>query len=175
MTIPAQAFGYIYPKDLRPGSVFRFRDNWAMLVAHEDSRTLLFLTLGGERAGHLLKLEPGMPKCLGVIPPFTWFPSVEDGASANDTERQATTLGLTPTGPVIIGKYTNGYGPEFFAFRLDGAVDRDWQAGGAGLRYVDWAAELQHPDRPFESLGRLFAVGDAEDRQAGTPPKAPIG
>jgi len=175
MTIPAQAFGYIYPKDLGPGSVFRFRDNWAMLVAYEDSSTLLYLMLGGERAGHLFKLEPGMPRCLGIIPPFTWFPAIEDGANASDTERQATTLGLTPTGPVIIGEHTNGYASEYFAFRLDGAVDRDYQIGGAGLRHADWTAELQHSDRPFESLGRLFVVGAAEDRQAGTRPKAPIG
>lgn len=163
MTIPVQAFGEIYPKDLRSGSVFKFRNSWAMLVSYEDGLTRELLILNGERAGQLLKLGPGIPKCFGIIPPFTWFPAVEDTASARDTGHQTTTLMLTPTGPVIIGANIDGYEREYFAFRLDGMVDRDYQAYGAGLRYANWTAELQRPEKPFESLGRLFSVSAAQD------------
>jgi hypothetical protein len=158
MAIPAQAFGEIYPKELRPGSIFKFRSNWAMLVTNEDGSTLDFLMLGGEHAGQLFNVTPGMPKCLGVIPPFTWFPALEEGAGASHTEHQTTTLTLTPSGPVIIGANTDGYDPKYFAFRLDGVVDRDYQPYGIGLRFSDWTVELQHPERPFESLGSLFSV-----------------
>ena len=163
MTIPVQAFSEIYPKDLRPGNVFKFRSSWAMLVTYEDRSTLDFLMLGGERAGQLFKLTAGMPKCFGIIPPFTWFPAIEDTASASDTGNQTTTLTLTPTGPVIIGANMDGYERDCFAFRLDGMVDRDYQAYGAGLRYANWTAELQRPEKPFESLGRLFSVSAAQD------------
>jgi len=158
MAIPAQAFGEIYPKDLRPGSIFKFRSNWAMLVTYEDGSTLDFLMLGGEHAGQLFNVGPGMPKCLGVIPPFSWFPAVEESAVASHTEHQVTTLTLTPSGPVIIGANMDGFDPKYFAFRLDGIVARDYEAYGIGLRFADWTAELRHPERPFESLGSLFSI-----------------
>jgi hypothetical protein len=165
MTIPVQAFGEIQPGDLQPGSVYKIRNDWALLVSYENRSARDLLMLSGEEAGWLVNINAGMRRCFGIIPPFTWFPTVEAVSSTVEKGRRTCTLMLAPNGLVIIGAKLNNFGdPEYYAFRLNGMVDRDYQPYGAEQRYADWAVELQHTDRPFQSLGRLFTVSETQNR-----------
>ena len=161
MSIPAHAFGEAYPKDLPQGSVFKFRGAWSLRVAggHDHSfQGLIFLE--GDHVGRLVKIGPGMPRCIAIIEPFQWFPAGAEGAAPGHIELQTATLTVTPNGPVIIGGDIDSdrFDTEYVAFRSDGTCDADYDRYGAGMRFAEWTGELQHSSRPFESLGRLFAI-----------------
>ena len=158
MRIPAHAFAEVYPKDLPLGSVFKFRRNWAMLVGYEEGVAQDLLLLTGDRAGQLLKLGHGMPKCPAVVAPFIWFPAVDEGTEPANADHRTTTLTLTNNGLVIIGADMESGDSDYYAFRPNGLVDRDYQVYGSGLRFTQWSAELAHRDQPFTSLGQLFRI-----------------
>lgn len=165
MTIPARAFCEIYPRDVQLGSLFRLRDEWAMLVGYEDVGERDFLLLTGDRTGHLQRLTTGMPKCLALAPPFSWFAAISSAADVRRSERQTAALTISPRGPIVIGAMPDRFGDhEYIAFGLDGVVDREYELDGAKLRLLSWTAELAHASRPFESLGTLLTVNLPEPR-----------
>lgn len=161
MSLPAAAFGELYPKELPLGSVFKFRESWALRVAHGPADSAYgFLMLEGEHTGELFLIDEGMARSVSVIAPFGWFPAVSQQAVSEHTGSQTATLALTDTGPVVIGieAVSSRFDPEYFAFRTDGSHDSAYGRFGLGPRFAIWSAELEHPARPFESLGQLFAI-----------------
>jgi hypothetical protein len=164
MALPVEAFAEISPAELTVGSVLKFRDSWALLVSYEDERTRDLLMLTGDRVGQLLSVTPGMPKCLTVVRPFSWFSSVDEQVTPERAEHRTAALTLTSDGPVIIGARLDVFGDEdYCAFDLDGSVNREHHTYDQGLRYSQWSAELQHQERPYWSIGRLFLVRVGQD------------
>lgn len=158
MALPAEAFAEISPSELKAGSVFKFGDDWALLVSYEDEITKDFLMLGGGRAGSIFRVPPDMPRFLTLKHPFSWYAALEEGASPVNTDHQTVVLTLTSRGPVVLGARHSNRGTEYFAFGLDGVVDREFQTHGVALRFTGWTAEVQHSDQPYKSLGRIFSV-----------------
>lgn len=155
--IPAQAFGEVQPNDLLLGSILKFRDCWSMLVGYEeDQRDLLMLT--GQYQGHLFKVPEGNRKYLAIISPFTWYPAIDVGIEPSNVDHRTTTLMLTAKGPVIVGAAVIRNDPEYRAFRMDGKIDREFEAEGSALRFVQWSAQLALNEAPYKSLGQLFEV-----------------
>ncbi|WP_386337613.1 hypothetical protein O4D10_12250 [Xanthomonas citri pv. citri] len=162
MSIPAQAFADRLPNDLSPGSIFLFRESWAMLVNNQQEETepvLTFLMLQGKHAGSLFKVGRGMAPCLTLAEPFGWFASVKEGIPPAHEVVDTASLSLTSAGPVIVGQIPNQEGGEI-AFGMDGQPLGD-HPSGAVKRFAQWSAELCHPTRPFVSLGRIFEVDRA--------------
>jgi hypothetical protein len=164
MVLPVEAFAEISPAELPVGSVLKFRESWALLVSYEDGRTRDLLMLTGDRVGQLFSVTPGMPKCLAVVGPFSWFSAVDEQTTPARAEHRTAALTLTAHGPVIVGARLDGFGDDdYCAFDLDGSVNREHQTYGLDLRYRQWSAELQHRDRPYRSIGRLFSVRVGQD------------
>lgn len=164
MSIPAQVFGEAYPSKILPGQLFKFRDSWALRVAHGNQKEIQgFVLLEGDRVGRLFKIGDEMPRCLAIMHPFTWFPSVDATAIPQREAMQTATLTLGSIGPVIIGcdLVGNGINSNCIAFDLDGRESENFDADGSEVRFAKWSVELQHPSRPFESLGTLLLI----DRQ----------
>jgi hypothetical protein len=167
MSIPAQAFGEAYPAKMSPGQLFKFRGFWALRVAYGNQTEIQgFVLLEGEYAGRLFKIGDGMPRCLAIVHPFTWFPSVEAAAIPQRDAMQTATLTVGSIGPVVIGcdLEGDGFDRNYIAFDLDGRESESFDAHGSVVRFAKWSVELQHPSRPFESLCTLLLV----DRQVGT-------
>ncbi|UYK67676.1 hypothetical protein NG831_05730 [Xanthomonas sacchari] len=159
MNVPAQAFVDSHPSSLSPGSLFLFRESWALLVNNQQEEAepvLAFLMLQGERAGSLFKVGDGMGRCLTLAEPFGWFASVKEGTPPTHDVVDTASLSLTPDGPVIVGQIPNQEGGKI-AFGMDGQPLAD-HPRGAVKRFATWSAELCHPTRPFVSLGRIFEV-----------------
>lgn len=164
MSIPAQVFGEAYPAKILPGQLFKFRGSWALRVAHGNQKEIQgFLLLEGDHVGRLFKIGDGMPRCLAIVHPFTWFPSVEATAIPQRDAMQTATLTVGSMGPVIIGGDLEGDGfdPNYIAFDLNGRESECFDAHGSVVRFPQWSVELEHPSRPFESLGTLLLI----DRQ----------
>ncbi|MGY0762364.1 hypothetical protein ACW3SO_00095 [Xanthomonas campestris] len=159
MSVPAQAFADRLPNDLLPGSIFLFRESWAMLVNNQQEEpepVLAFLMLQGERAGSLFKVGEGMTQCLTLAEPFGWFASVKEGVLPAHDVVDTASLSLTSDGAVVVGQIPNQLGDKI-AFGMDGQLRSDYPRG-AVKRFAKWSVELCHPSRPFVSLGRLFEV-----------------
>lgn len=157
MKLPAQALAEIYAKEVEPGRLFRFRDDWALRVTHDEGFEG-FLMLGGGNAGRVHMIGQGMAPSLALVAPFGWFPTV---ASDTEPSREATiplTLAITSVGPVLSGiDARSHFDDDYLSFGLDGrGVDV------ANLRrtsrYERWSAELCLDARPFTGLGTLFEV-----------------
>ncbi|KFA27618.1 hypothetical protein FQK02_13840 [Xanthomonas vasicola] len=161
MSIPAQAFADRLPNDLTPGSLFLFRESWALLVNNQQEEpepVLAFLMLQGERAGSLFKVGEGMTRCLTLVEPFGWFASVEEDVLPAHDGVDTASLSLTSSGPVIVGQLPSNWGDgDKIAFGMDGQPLGGYPRG-AVRRFAKWSAELCHPSRPFVSLGRIFEV-----------------
>ncbi|MFW9441156.1 hypothetical protein ACE8C5_21515 [Xanthomonas euvesicatoria] len=161
MSIPAQAFADRLPNDLSPGSIFLFRESWAMLVNNQQEEgdpVLAFLMLQGERAGSLFKVGEGMTRCLTLAEPFGWFASVKEVALPAHDVVDTASLSLTSHGPVVVGQMPSQWGDgDKIAFGMDGQPLGD-HPPGAVKRFATWSAEIFHPSRPFVSLGRIFEV-----------------
>lgn len=167
MSIPAQVFGEAYPGKMSPGQLFKFRGFWALRVAYGKQKDIQgFVLLEGDYAGRLFKIGDGMSRCLAIVHPFTWFPSVEATAIPERDAMQTATLTVGPTGPLIIGGEFEGdhIDSNYIVFEIDGRESESFDAHGSVVRFPKWSVELQHPSRPFESLGTLLLV----DRQGGT-------
>ncbi|MCC3255051.1 hypothetical protein [Xanthomonas campestris] len=161
MTFPAEAFAERIPQDLSPGSIFLFRESWAMLVnnQHEEAEPVLaFLVLQGERAGSLFKVGEGMTRCLTLAEPFGWFASVEKEVLPTHDVVDTASLSLTSAGPVVVGQMPSQWGDgDKIAFGMDGQPHSDYPPG-AVKRFAKWSVELCHPTQPFVSLGQIFEV-----------------
>ncbi|WP_036106857.1 hypothetical protein [Lysobacter capsici] len=161
MSIPAEVFGEEFPSEMLPGQLFKLRDSWALRVVFgNQTETKGFIMLEGDYAGRLIKIGSGMPRCLMIASSFTWFPAVEDGATPQRDANQTATLTVGPAGPVIIGGDVDGGGfdTDYIAFDLDGRQNASFDAHRSVVRFAKWSVELQHPSRPYESLGRLLLV-----------------
>lgn len=159
MSLPAQAFGLVEPVEIAPGSVFMFRGAWALRVARGPTGMFQgFILLTGEHAGRLSTIIPGMAKCVVVLQPFDWFAAVADNATPGSNGLRTATLTLAGDGPVVVCSDMDGYDPEYTAYRTDGSCDENYGQHGASVCFPQWSAELQHPSRPFASLGQLFTV-----------------
>jgi len=161
MSIPAQALSDRLPSDLSPGSIFLFRESWALLVNNQQEEAepvLAFLMLQGERVGSLFKVGDGMGRCLTLAEPFGWFASLKEGIPPAHDVVDTASLSLTPDGPVVVGQIHSQWGDgDKIAFGMDGQPLAD-HPRGAVKRFATWSAELCHPTRPFVSLGRVFEV-----------------
>jgi len=161
MSIPAQAFADRLPNDLSPGSIFLFRESWALLVNNQQEEAepvLAFLMLQGTHAGSLFKVGEGMAPCLTLAEPFGWFASVKEGSLPTHDVVDTASLSLTSSGPVVVGQMPSQWGDgDKIAFGMDGQPLVD-HPRGAVRRFATWSVELCHPTRPFVSLGHLFEV-----------------
>ncbi|SMQ94523.1 hypothetical protein [Xanthomonas fragariae] len=107
MSVPAQAFADRLPNDLWPGSIFLFRESWALLVNNQQEEVepvLAFLVLQGEHTGSLFKIGKGMSPCLTLAEPFGWFASVKEGVLPAHDVVDTASLSLTSDGPVVAGQ-----------------------------------------------------------------------
>ncbi|MBB4606498.1 hypothetical protein GGR59_002764 [Xanthomonas arboricola] len=161
MIVPAEAFAERIPQDLSAGSIFLFRDSWALLVdnqADPSEPSACFVMLQGDRVGTVFKVVQGMPPCLTLAEPFSWFPAVPQGAMPGHQPLETASLSVTPTGVVLVGGIPDRWGePDKFAFDMKGQFVGE-APRGAVRRFATWSAELCHPSRPIVSLGRLFEV-----------------
>ncbi|MEA9731854.1 hypothetical protein [Xanthomonas campestris] len=161
MSVPAQAFADRLPNDLLPGSIFLFRESWALLVNNQQEEAepvLAFLVLQGEHTGSLLKVGKGMPPCLTLAEPFGWFASVKEGVPPTHDVVDTASLSLTSAGPVVVGQMPSQWGDgDKIAFGMHGQPLGD-HPRGAVKRFAKWSVELCHPAQPFVSLGRIFEV-----------------
>lgn len=157
MKIPAQAFAQLYPKDLAPGRLFKFRDSWALRVSH-GAEVQGFLILEGERAGWVYPISPGMSQVVAIIEPFRWFPMVSVDAKPTMDADRTVTLTLTGNGPVIVGADSrDDWGSTYIAFGPDGQSIEE-QDHYHEVRFEQWSVELCHRDRPYSSLGALLVI-----------------
>ena len=157
MKIPAQAFAQRYPKDLKPGSLFKFRGSWALRVCH-GADFQAFLMLEGERAGWVFQLDAGMAQTVAIVEPFGWFPMVSIDAKPTLEADRTVTLTLTESGPVIVGADAqNDWDPTYLAFSINGE-GAEAQDLCRAMRFDQWSVELRHGDRPFVSLGTLLQI-----------------
>lgn len=156
MKFPAQAFAEVYPKDLAPGRLFKFREQWALRVSHAEEFEG-FLIFEGDHAGKVFQLGDGMARSLAIVHPFSWYPAVGD-AMASRSEVLTITLAVTSAGPVLTGSDARDhFGDEHLSFGLDGRVVEVPNLHRTS-RFEHWSAELFHDSRPFVSLGTLFEV-----------------
>lgn len=157
MKLPAQAFAEVHPKDLEPGRLFKFREQWALRVSHAEEFEG-FLIFEGDHAGKVFKIGDGMARSVAIVHPFNWFPVVAGDAMPSRSGAITITLAITSAGPVLMGSDARDhFGDDYLSFGLDGrGVD------GSDLHrascYEQWSAELLHDSRPFVSLGTLFEV-----------------
>lgn len=157
MKIPAQAFAQVYPGDLAPGSLFKFRGGWALRVSQGKEFQGLLL-LEGERAGWVIQIGTGMAQGLAIVEPFSWFPVVDGDAKPTLEADYTVTLTLTTEGPVIVGADArDDWGRTYIAFAIDGQ-DVETQDLYREMRFEQWSVELCHKDRPYSSLGTLLEV-----------------
>ncbi|CAD7347188.1 hypothetical protein [Xanthomonas arboricola] len=161
MTFPAEAFAERIPQDLSPGSIFLFREAWALLVdnqADPSDPTPCFVMLQGDRVGTVFKVVQGMPPCLTLAEPFAWFPAVPQGAVPGHQTLETASLSVTPLGVVLVGGIPDRWGDaDKFAFGMKGQFMGE-APRGAVRRFTKWSAELCHPSRPFVTLGQIFEV-----------------
>lgn len=163
--IPAQAFREAYPYRLLPGAVFLFRSFWAIRVAYSDSKTdQAFLILQGPNAGQLHRVGEGMARSLSLADPFTWFAVLDPSDPAEVQSMHSASLAIGEKGPVVVGGDSDG---DHYAFYLNGQPWDDYRAQVATVRFDRWSAHLSLEDRPFSSLGPIFAV-DRRRGQVGT-------
>ncbi|KLB10630.1 hypothetical protein, partial [Xanthomonas hortorum] len=124
MTFPAEAFAERIPQDLSPGSIFLFREAWALLVdnqADPGDSTPCFVMLQGDRVGTVFKVVQGMPPCLTLAEPFAWFPAVPQGAVPRHQTLETASLSVTPSGVVLVGGIPDRWGDaDKFAFGMKG-------------------------------------------------------
>lgn len=157
MNIPAQAFAQLYPKDLAPGRLFKFRDSWALRVSH-GAELQGFLILDGERAGWVFPLGPGMAQSVAIVEPFSWFPMVSVNTKPTMDADRTVTLTLTTEGPAMVGADSqNDWDPIHIAFGPDGQSIEEQDLYRA-VRFEQWSVELCHRDRPYSSLGTLLEI-----------------
>ncbi|WP_230598272.1 hypothetical protein [Xanthomonas albilineans] len=149
------------PQDLPLGSIFLFRDSWALLVddqADPNDPAACFVMLQGDRVGTVFKVVQGMPPCLTLAEPFAWFAAVPEAAMPGHQTLETASLSVTPSGLVLVGGIPDRWGDaDKFAFGMKGQFMGD-APRGAVRRFEKWSAELCHPSRPFMSLGKLFEV-----------------
>lgn len=157
MFFPAQAFGEAYPRDLPVGSLFRFHEFWHLRVGSENELGSM-LSLEGPYAGQLIRLGQGMAKSVAIVAPFGWFPTIDEGTLASNSNHRTTALTLTGDGIRIIGGRTDHGDVDYLAYRLDGTLDEHYRDEGVGTRFLVWSAQLAHSEKPFVSLGRLLTV-----------------
>lgn len=155
--VPAQAFAQLYPKDLAPGGLFRFRGSWALRVAREADFHA-FLMLEGERAGDVFELAEGMAEEVAIVQPFGWFPMMSLTASPTQKDDWPLTLALTEAGPAIVGAYSrNDWTPRNLAFSPKGECIETVELYRTA-RFDQWSVEVCHIDRPYQSLGTLLQI-----------------
>lgn len=161
MVFPAEAFADRMPQEMSPGSIFRLRDSWAVVVNYmssDDSAAPGFIMLQGDRIGTLFRLSDGMAPCTTLSDQFSWFPAVKPGAIATGDGPETSSLTLTKDGPVIMGKDPERWGKrDTFAFDSKGVLLADVPQG-AVKRFSRWTAELCHPSHPFVTMGQIFEV-----------------
>lgn len=161
MKLPARAFAEIYPQDVQPGQLFKFRGTWALRVVHlDDAHGVLMLS--GERAGWVHKIAPGMSTVIALTSPFGWFPAVSTEDLPTVDAAVTATLMISAAGPAICGvrEDRGSFDPEHLVFGPDG-VAQDADGIHRTSRYEKWSAELVIEDRPFVSLGTLFEMDRA--------------
>lgn len=157
MKIPAQAFAQVYPRDLTPGSLFKFRGGWALRVS-QGAEFQGLLLLEGERAGWVIQLGAGMAQCVTIVEPFSWFPMVDVDAKPSLEADQTVTLTLTADGPVIVGlDARDNWDRTYIAVGPDGQ-GVEAQDLHRAMRFEQWSVELCHKDRPCSSLGTLLEI-----------------
>lgn len=157
MKIPAEAFAQRYPKDLKPGALFKFRGRWALRVSH-GADFQAFLMLEGERAGWVFQLDGGIAQTVAIVEPFGWFPMVAIDAKPTLEADRTVTLTLTESGPVLVGADArNDWDPAYIAFKINGD-ETEVQELYRAMRFDQWSVELRHRDRPFDSLGTLLQI-----------------
>lgn len=159
--LPAQAFAEARPNELLLGTLFNFRGNWAMRVAYSESQTdQAFLILQGSHAGHVYRMDKGMPRALCIAKPFTWFATIDLDDPADHEALRTASMAIAENGPLIVGGGQDG---DHVAFDLAGQPWEDYHSQAALKRFDRWGAQLALNERPFHSLGVLFSV----DRRVG--------
>lgn len=162
MKIPAQAFSQVAVSDLAPGSLFIFRDRWAVRVS-SDADFQGFVLLEGERMGRVFQLASGTAHSIAIMSPFAWFPALSLDAKPMVETNRTPALTLTCDLPVIVGiDARETWEPNYLAFGMDGqGVDMPDLYRAA--RFEKWSVELCHRDRPYVSLGTLVEVGQPKE------------
>lgn len=158
MIMPAQAFAETSPFDMSPGTLFKFRGEWALLVGYDDDPSKDFILLTGPNAGQLKPVARGIAKGVFIKAPFAWFPTIPLDTEPAMGGKHTTSLTLTADGLVIFGGRPEDDEPEFLAFGLDGQVYRDPPREKGSLRFHQWTAQLHHEQRAYESIAELFVV-----------------
>lgn len=161
MVVPAEAFADRMPHEMSPGSIFRLRESWAVVVNYmssDDSPAPGFIMLQGDRVGTLFRLSDRMAPCITLADQFSWFPAIKPGAIATSNGLETSSLTLTKDGPVIMGRDPERWGRrDTFAFDSNGVLLAETPQG-AVKRFSTWTAELCHLSRPFVTMGQLFEV-----------------
>lgn len=167
MNMPAHAFSMQAPRTLAFGSIFRFRESWALLVNNQQGAgepMPAYIMLQGERVGTLSNVTAGMPPCLTLASPFEWFPTIAAFALQDEEAFETASLSFTEAGPVIIGGIFDSSGDSSsFSSDLRGTFV-GLAESSPGSRISRWNGELCYSARPYLSLGCLFEVDRRQRR-----------
>lgn len=164
MVIAAQAFTEKAVSELKPGSLFLFRQQWAFMGERQSKdpegsdKERVFVLLQGERAGAVLKAQDSASTCFTFAEPFGWFAAVDIGVPPLLEGELAGSLVISPEGPVLVATQKDRWDDtEHLAFSLVSGqhvklgVDR-------ARRFLKWSIELCQAGRPYQSLGRILDV-----------------
>ena len=160
--LPAQAFAHRYPDTVAAGQLLLIRGQWALRVSGEELQG--YLLLEGERMGKIFQLTSGMAKCPCIVEPCGWFPAVSQGSKPVSNSEQIATLGISASGPVLIGMYSrHQWEPLYLAVSVAGQAT-EVQDLHTLPQYERWSVEIFHTDRPFHGLATLLEVERAKTR-----------
>jgi hypothetical protein len=164
MVIAAQAFTEKDVGELKPGSLFLFRQQWAFMGERQsqdlegERKEKVLVLLQGERAGLIVRAAEGVSTYLTLAEPFGWFAAIEPGVLPQADGQLPGSLVISPSGLVIVGGEKDHWGDiDHFAFLLKGG-EQVQPPSDRSKRFLNWSVELCRVEMPYVSLGRILDV-----------------
>jgi len=164
MVIAAQAFTEKAVSELKPGSLFLFRQQWAFMGERQaqdlegELKEKVLVLLQGEHAGSIARAPEGVSTYLTFAEPFGWFAAIEPGVLPQADGQLPGSLVISPGGLVIVGGEKDHWGDiDHFAFLFKGG-EQVQPPSNRFKRFPNCSVELCHTERPYVSLGRILDV-----------------
>lgn len=155
---PIEAFIQTLDTQLRPGMLFRHREDWALCVQFPPkTEQRAALLLQGSQIGAVYSLDGHLGSVMTLADGFTWRATFD--AMPGPTESfQTACLCVTASGPVVTGRSSYAYESDPVAtFSLDGLAVLAPEVAALHQRLPGWAIHLCETGS-FKSLGTLLQV-----------------